>query len=36
MSSTQLRRYNKYQDVEIDAMLLPHDEIGKFLTALHG
>lgn len=31
---TQLRRYNRYQDVEIDAFLLPHDEIGKFLVAL--
>jgi hypothetical protein len=30
----QLRRYNRYQDVEIDAFLLPHDEIGKFLAAL--
>lgn len=30
----QLRRYNRYQDVEIDASLLPHDEIGKFLSAL--
>lgn len=30
----QLRRYNRYQDVEIDASLLPHDEIGKFLAAL--
>lgn len=32
----QLRRYNRYQDVEIDASLLPHDEIGKFLSALSG
>ena len=30
----QLRRYNRYQDVEIDAALLPHDEIGRFLCAL--
>lgn len=30
----QLRRYNRYQDVEIDAALLPHDELGKFLRAL--
>jgi hypothetical protein len=30
----QLRRYNRYQDVEIDASLLPHDEIGRFLSAL--
>ena len=32
--SKQLRRYNRYQDVEIDADLLPHDELGKFLSAL--
>lgn len=30
----QLRRYNRYQDVEIDASLLPHDQLGKFLAAL--
>jgi 8-oxo-dGTP pyrophosphatase MutT (NUDIX family) len=30
----QLRRYNRYQDIEINADLLPHDEIGKFLRAL--
>jgi ADP-ribose pyrophosphatase YjhB (NUDIX family) len=30
----QLRRFNRYQDVEIDASLLPHDEIGKFLNLL--
>lgn len=29
-----LRRYNRYQDVEIDAILLPHDEISKFLISL--
>jgi ADP-ribose pyrophosphatase YjhB (NUDIX family) len=27
-------RYNRYQDIEIDAITLPHDEIGKFLAAL--
>jgi 8-oxo-dGTP pyrophosphatase MutT (NUDIX family) len=30
----QLRRYNRYQDIEIDAALLPHDELGRFLRAL--
>jgi 8-oxo-dGTP pyrophosphatase MutT (NUDIX family) len=30
-----LRRYNRYQDVEIDASLLPHDELGRFLASLH-
>lgn len=33
-SKPQLRRFNRYQDVEIDASLLPHDELGKFLAAL--
>lgn len=30
----QLRRYNRYQDIELNAALMPHDEIGKFLRAL--
>jgi len=30
----QLRRYNRYQDIEINANMLPHDELGKFLAAL--
>ena len=30
----QLRRYNRYQDVEIDAELLPHSELGRFLSVL--
>jgi hypothetical protein len=30
----QLRKYNRYQDVEIDAAMLPHDEIGEFISAL--
>jgi 8-oxo-dGTP pyrophosphatase MutT (NUDIX family) len=34
MYKPQLRRYNRYQDVEINAELLPHDELGKFLIAL--
>jgi ADP-ribose pyrophosphatase YjhB (NUDIX family) len=30
----QLRRYNRYQDVEINAAMLPHDELGRFLPRL--
>lgn len=35
MQRGQLRKYNRYQDVEIDASMLPHDEISKFLSALN-
>ena len=31
---SSLRRYNRYQDVEIDAEMLPHEDIGSFLRAL--
>jgi 8-oxo-dGTP pyrophosphatase MutT (NUDIX family) len=34
MATSQLRRFNRYQDVEIDAGMLPHDELGKFLARL--
>lgn len=30
----QLRRYNRYQDVEIDVSFLPHESVPRFLSAL--